>query len=836
MRYTDFVLLAREPRIVKAKGKKRLTFGLLAPGLFNDPVPRELDVIAVGDLKDKAGGPEGPDFDWKDARRLGEALGAALLPDEVWNALNNRITQAAAAQEGVRVRLMLSGSELNNWPWEFTVFNRAGGEIKISDFLALMPNVSLVRHAATPLPAWRVEAKVPAKVLIAVASPSGGAWPKLAVEDERRTIEKAVEGSAQLSVASVEHARRSHLPDKLHPAHVFHFAGHGKFDRKLSPIPGAYEGKASIVLEDEVGNEDSLDAVLLAVQLRDAGVRVAVLGACQTAESDDLGAWSSVAEALLKAELGAVVGMQFSIRDTAALCFAQRFYSALAVGLSIDEAVAAGRVAVACSGDARGWATPVLYLRSPDGVLFPEFGAASALADERERIRSGILQDIGVLEGSATVLKIGKVELDTSDAGNAIRDIAQSLDAVSVNQKIKRVAKTGSAVAVEVGVVKRSGRRAASDRAGSRTKPEGERPERLPDERVSKSLVRRATTPRTLSGEPERSGAPSQRVHSKVSVGTVTGGQVIGTQIKKLLSQQFVDARTIVNIGPEGVRAIAEALMTRQAIDPTSVQAVTTLSAPKPVSRQIAAVVTAQRKLAAAGAALDAETAYRLGMLAAYKRDYDVALDYFRKAVQADKDYRSAFAALSWLQQSRAMSDLQAHDYDSAAARLAEAGEAALHTDPLSASDLAQRGYVYKTLAQVAESRRQKSKCRKYYEEAGRLFEQAAKLDPKDASAQNGMGNVLDARGDLDGAIAAYRRAIKLAPDYTAAHHDLAAAFEEKAKAEPSGAKAWLKRALRAWQEAYRLAPNDPLFSADQVLEMGQRIEWLRSRATTRSV
>ena len=172
MRYTEFVFLAREPRIVKAEGKKRLTFGLLAPGLFNDPVPRELDVIAVGDLKDKAGGPEGPDFDWKDARRLGEALGAALLPDEVWNALNNRITQAAAAQEGVRVRLMLSGSELNNWPWEFTVFNRAGGEIKISDFLALMPNVSLVRHTATPLPAWRVEAKVPGSRIRRSCKPS----------------------------------------------------------------------------------------------------------------------------------------------------------------------------------------------------------------------------------------------------------------------------------------------------------------------------------------------------------------------------------------------------------------------------------------------------------------------------------------------------------------------------------------------------------------------------------------------------------------------------------------------------------------------------------------
>src|SRR5262252_10550487 len=118
MRYTDFVLWATEPSVIKAEGKKRLTFNLLLPGVFDEPVPSELDVRTINELKNKASDVRA---DWGDARTLGEALAVALLPPKVWNALNNRITQAAAAQEGVRVRLILSGSELSNWPWEFIV-------------------------------------------------------------------------------------------------------------------------------------------------------------------------------------------------------------------------------------------------------------------------------------------------------------------------------------------------------------------------------------------------------------------------------------------------------------------------------------------------------------------------------------------------------------------------------------------------------------------------------------------------------------------------------------------------------------------------------------------
>lgn len=78
MRYTDFVLLASEPRLLKAEGKKRLTFKLLAPGVFNDPLSSELDVRSLSDLKDKA---TSADANWGDAPLAHDGPGPRRLTD-----------------------------------------------------------------------------------------------------------------------------------------------------------------------------------------------------------------------------------------------------------------------------------------------------------------------------------------------------------------------------------------------------------------------------------------------------------------------------------------------------------------------------------------------------------------------------------------------------------------------------------------------------------------------------------------------------------------------------------------------------------------------------------
>jgi len=352
-------------------------------------------------------------------------------------------------------------------------------------------------------------------------------------------------------------------------------------------------------------------------------------------------------------------------------------------------------------------------------------------------------------------------------------------------------------------------------------------------------------------GQPIAGAAqPSAQITVTQDVGSVAGGEISGVDVGQVTGDvtvestvnqieatvvqgDFVDRDVITNnilvLGdPHALDEILRRLMAMQGVEGQPLPGLDALAVPEHVSDQIAEVMAAQKEVAARGVPATPQALYGLGRLAAYRRDYDAALGYFRQATQADPEYGDAFKAIVWLQQSRAMHDIQARDYDAAIGRLADARTASLHTDPLDREALALRGYVAKTLAQVAEARGDLDDRHKYYQEAARFFEHVVQLEPGDAAAHNGLGNVAYALGDLDTAIAAYRRAVELAPEYTAAHHDLALAFEAKMQADPAHADEWCQRALQAWQRAYELAPDDPGFSADTVLAIGQRVSRLK--------
>jgi len=357
---------------------------------------------------------------------------------------------------------------------------------------------------------------------------------------------------------------------------------------------------------------------------------------------------------------------------------------------------------------------------------------------------------------------------------------------------------------------------------------------------------------------PECGGAiptpPQPGAHVAVTqdVGTVTGGRVVGVDLDEvagdvtvestvnqieatMVQGDYVDRDVITNnilvLGdPHVLGAILQRLEVLQGLEGQSVQSLGAHPVPEHVSAQIAEVMAAQREVAARGVPATPQAAYKLGRLAAYRRDYEAALDYFRQATQADPEYAAAFKAIAWLQQGRAMGDIKARDTDAAVGKLAEARTAIQRTDPLDPEALALRGYIAKTMAQVAEARGQDEEGRRHYHEAKRYFRHVVGLEPSNAAAHNGLGNIEHALGNLDGAIVAYNRAIELAPGYTAAHHDLALVFEAKMEAAPAHADGWCRKALQAWQTVYGLAPDDPIFSADDVLVIGQRISWFKQR------
>ncbi len=99
-----------------------------------------------------------------------------------------------------------------------------------------------------------------------------------------------------------------------------------------------------------------------------------VLNACRSARVDGADPFGGMAQGLVQQDATAVVAMQFPISDRAAVTFTGEFYGALVDGLPVDQAVSSARKALLA--DFRDeWATPVLFLRSPDGNIFENLHA-----------------------------------------------------------------------------------------------------------------------------------------------------------------------------------------------------------------------------------------------------------------------------------------------------------------------------------------------------------------------------------------------------------------------------------------------------------------------------
>ena len=156
-----------------------------------------------------------------------------------------------------------------------------------------------------------------------------------------------------------------HLNNTAVHYHVFHFVGHGGFKDST--------GEGFLAMEGPAGRYEEITGERLATILRvgKQRLRLVVLNACEGARTGLADPFAGVATSLtLACNLPAVVAMQFDITDDAAVLFAASFYGALSAGRPIDAAVTAARLAIYASQNDVEWATPVLYMRSPDGQLF----------------------------------------------------------------------------------------------------------------------------------------------------------------------------------------------------------------------------------------------------------------------------------------------------------------------------------------------------------------------------------------------------------------------------------------------------------------------------------
>ena len=168
-----------------------------------------------------------------------------------------------------------------------------------------------------------------------------------------------------LSLQLLEDARLSSLHRQLDQGlyHIIHFIGHGVFNEQKE--------SGELILEDTEGRGRSVSAEQFGSIISDHNsLRLVVLNSCEGARNGRTDPFSGTAQTLVLQGVPSVIAMQWEITDEAAISFATAFYSAIASGLPIDRGVSYARRALYADGAETEWATPVLYLRSSDGLIF----------------------------------------------------------------------------------------------------------------------------------------------------------------------------------------------------------------------------------------------------------------------------------------------------------------------------------------------------------------------------------------------------------------------------------------------------------------------------------
>jgi Tol biopolymer transport system component len=391
--YLDFDLL------IERAGERYRARVLSSPGgtasrTFDLPFSREqlqifvLTAIGLGQRR-KVRRIESPEM--QAVKTFGGQLFEAVFDDDVHDCLRTSLHDAGRDGTGLRIRLRLDDTvdaletkldgtdddetvSLCDVPWEFLYDSGGPG------FLCLFSDSPVVRYQDLRRPIEPIAVEPPLRILVTICAPSDAV--DLDVDYERTKVEQALGGLVEDGLVTIdwmEHGTLEQLQRRLrlNTYHAFHFIGHGGYDPR---------GKEGVLLfENPKGKSNPVSSESLRTLFqRYKTLQLAVLNACEGARTDPADPFAGVAQNLLKGGVNAVIAMQFEISDAAAIVLSSEFYTALADGLPVDAALAEARTAVFTRESAVEWGIPVLYLRSPDAVIFDVRGGDGKNGEEHD--------------------------------------------------------------------------------------------------------------------------------------------------------------------------------------------------------------------------------------------------------------------------------------------------------------------------------------------------------------------------------------------------------------------------------------------------------------------
>ena len=332
---------------------------------------------------------------------LGGHLAEALLPTPVQTLLDRSLASVGQG-DGLRLRLCLDEA-LNDLPWEF-LRRPDSAPGPLAGFLALDPRISIVRGAPTLMRSVEPSDRALRMVFVGALWSNADQW---AVEQEYERLRQALSPASELlhldpfrpaSGVSIETALASE-------AAIFHYSGHTDRDGDQGYLV------REVVPRADHNEVDRLYSGQLAGLLHRAAVKLALFSACNSG-------YRVFAQPLMAAGLPALVGAQGPVTTVAAERFCDVLYRFIGAGLSLDEAVTAGRAALVRQvdpdePDSFDWGRFMVYLAAQDAVLLPRPESLAASQERARRERQVIINVAGDL------VRGDKIDSQTYTGGGA---------------------------------------------------------------------------------------------------------------------------------------------------------------------------------------------------------------------------------------------------------------------------------------------------------------------------------------------------------------------------------------------------------------------------------
>ena len=303
-------------------------------------------------------------IDVTSVEKIGGALYASIFNGSVVERFRSSLAIARHENKGLRIRLRLSGAPtLINIPWEL-LFDTAN-----KNYLGLSVHTPIIRKLDLATQPEIRQAQSVLQVLVMISSPTDYQSLNVASEWEHiNTATLSLQQSGRIVLTRVE-PTLTDLQQQLRKGkgkyHIFHYIGHGGFDR--------INNDGVLVLENQQKKGHQVNGQYLGTILCDeTNLQLVLLNSCSGGRTSVTDPFAGVGQSLLQKGVPAVIAMQFEITDEAAITFSRAFYEALIEGYPIDSAVTEARKTIYAQANQLEWATPVLYTSVDTSSLLRE--------------------------------------------------------------------------------------------------------------------------------------------------------------------------------------------------------------------------------------------------------------------------------------------------------------------------------------------------------------------------------------------------------------------------------------------------------------------------------